>query len=106
MGQQTLGGTDISDLREEYRQKVLEELPAAATEASDWPISEDHCFGRVVLDTLFEDEWTTHLDGSPAYEQLSATELRSAIQIAERMLSEGKPVVEALNEKSLRWRKE
>jgi hypothetical protein len=34
MGQQTLSGTDISALREEYLQKVTEELPAKAQASS------------------------------------------------------------------------
>lgn len=52
MEQQTLHGAGLSKLREEYRRKVTEELPAAAADAGDWPIDEDYCFARVVLDTL------------------------------------------------------
>lgn len=106
MTQQTLGGDDISALRREYRRKVTEELPARARAAGDWPIDEDHCFGRVVLDNLFEDEWTDHVADSPAYENLSPEELRSAIEIADRLLTDGRPAVETLNENSLRWRGE
>ena len=106
MGQETLDGTDITALRETYRRKVTEELPRAARDAGDWPIRLDHCFGRVVLDDLFEDEWYDHVDGRPAYEALSEAELRAAIETADRMLAGGRPVVAELNRNSLRWRGE
>jgi hypothetical protein len=106
MGQETLDGTDITTLRETYRRKVTEELPRAARDADDWPIHLDHCFGRVVLDNLFEDEWYDHVDGRPAYEALSEAELRAAIDIADQMLADGRPAVVELNENSLRWRDE
>jgi hypothetical protein len=104
MGQETLRGDDLSQLRDTYRRKVHEELPERAQNSDNWPIHLDHCFGRVVLDNLFEDEWYDHVDGRPAYEHLSTQELGAAIDIADRMLAEGRPAVERLNENSLRWR--
>jgi hypothetical protein len=104
MGQETLDGEDLSQLRERYRQTVHEELPATAQNSDGWPIHLDHCFGRVVLDNLFEDEWYDHVDGRPAYEHLSAEQLRTALDIADRMLTEGRPAVEQYNQNSLRWR--
>lgn len=83
-----------------------EALPEAARRSDGWPIHLDHCFGRVVLDNLFGDEWYDHVEGRPAYEHLSREELAEAIEIADRMLEEGRPVVEELNERSLRWRGE
>ncbi len=106
VGQRTLDGGDISELREEYDRKVNEELPAVARRSDGWPIRLDHCFGRVVLDTLFEDEWYDHVDGRPAVESLSREELRAAVDVADRMLEGGRPVVEELNRNSLRWRDE
>lgn len=104
MGQQTLSGTDISALRKVYLQKVTEELPAKAQATDSWPITRDHCFARVVLDNIFEDKWSHHISRPPAYKQLSEDQLQAAIGIADRMLTEGRPAVEALNEQSLRWR--
>lgn len=106
MGQQTLDGDDLTDLRESYRRRVFEQLPRRAREAGDWPIEADHCFARVVLDALFEAEWYDHVDGRPAYEHLSAEQLRAAIAIADRLLEAGKPAVETLNDNSLAWRGE
>ena len=104
VGQQTLGGDDLSDLRAEYKEKVTQELPERAQNSDGWPIHLDHCFGRVVLDTLFGDEWYDYVDGRPAYEHLSQDELQDAIDIADRMLEEGRPAVEKLNHNSLEWR--
>ena len=104
MGQRTLTGADLSALRAEYDRKVHHALPARAREAGDWPIRADHCFARVVLDSVFDDVWYDHVDGRPAYEHLTADELRAAIDVADRMLDGGRPVVAELNANSLRRR--
>lgn len=104
MGQETLNEENISDLRDEYSRKVTEELPEKAQHSDGWPIHLDHCFARVVLDNLFRDKWYNHVDGRPAYENLSCEELNEAIKIADRMLTEGKSAVEELNQNSLQWR--
>ncbi|ELZ46991.1 hypothetical protein C464_10059 [Halorubrum coriense DSM 10284] len=104
MGQETLNGVDISELRATYDRKVREELPARATD--DWPIRADHCFARVVLDNVFGGPWDEHVSGRPAYERLSVAELEAAVEIADVMLAEGRPAVERYDENSLRWRGE
>lgn len=106
MGQRTLDGANLTELRATYERRVFEQLPRRAREAGDWPIDEDHCFARVVLDALFEDVWYDHVDGRPAVDHLSAEQLRDAIAIAERLLAEGRPAVTALNDDSLAWRDE
>jgi hypothetical protein len=102
--QETLDGVDVSELRGEFDQKVNKRLPEQAQNSDGWPIHLDHCFGRVVLDNLFENEWYGYVDGRPADENRSPEELREAIAIADRMLEEEQPVVTELNENSLRWR--
>ena len=104
MTQETLDGQDLSQLRATYQRRVNEDLPESARSSEGWPVQLDHCFGRIVLDNLFGDEWYSHVTGRPAYEHLSAGELRGAVEIADRMLNEGKPAVEELNRNSLRWR--
>ena len=42
--------------------------------------------------------------GGPAFTQLSDDQLRSAIALAERILTEGDPLLRRLSEQSLRWR--
>ena len=105
MGQRTLDGDDISELRAAYVRRVTEELPRAARREG-WPIRDDHCFARVVLDNVFGDAWYGHVDGRPAYRHLSPAELAAAVALADRMLEAGRPAVEALNRDSLRWRGE
>mgnify|MGYP000123806531 CR=1 FL=1 len=104
MDQQTLDGTDISELRRRYRRLITESLPRAAQSGEGWPLHADHCFVRVVLDNVFEDEWYDQVDGRPAQENLSAAQLRSAIDIAERLLEAGPSLAADLNDRSLRWR--
>ncbi|QAU11988.1 hypothetical protein EKH57_04040 [Halorubrum sp. BOL3-1] len=104
MGQRTLGGDDLSELRRRYRALVTTELPRAARVRGDWPVSEDHCFARIVLDDVFDGVWYDHVAGRPAYEHLSASQLRDAVETAERLLDEGNPLVDELNRQSLAWR--
>lgn len=104
MGQQTLDGTDITALREQYHTLVDEQLPAAADD--NWPVQADHCFARIVLDSVFEDRWDDHVEGRPAYRSLSAAELRRAIDVAEQLLAGGPTVVREYNIASLRYREQ
>jgi hypothetical protein len=94
---------DTTALRAEYRELTAERLPAQATAA--WPVQADHCFQRIVLDTLFGDVWYDHVTARPAVESLTADQLREAIRIAESMLDDPERVAE-LNRASLRYRGE
>lgn len=96
---------DTAALQAEYRRLTEDVLPAQAREGEGWPVREDHCFQRIVLDTLFEDEWYDHVAGRPARESLTADQLRAAIRIAESMRERPERVAE-LNERSLRYRGE
>jgi hypothetical protein len=94
---------DTHALRERYLRLTGEVLPAEAT--TEWPVREDHCFRRIVLDTLYDDVWYDHVAGRPAVDHLSADELRRAIRIAESMT--GSPErVRQLNDASLRRRRD
>lgn len=95
---------DRYDLQARYLDLTRVELPAAARKHG-WPITEDHCFMRVILDALFEGCWYDHLDRRlRAYKQLDTAQLGRAIALGQRMLDEGEPTVTALNRQSLRWR--
>ena len=63
MGQRTLDGTDLSELRGRYRRLVTTELPRAARTGDDWPVREDHCFARIVVDDVFSGGWNDHESG-------------------------------------------
>jgi len=94
---------DTSTLQAEYRRLTERRLPARADD--EWPVQADHCFQRIVLDALFEDEWYDHVADRPAHAALTADQLRAAIAIAESMLEDPERVAE-LNERSLRYRGE
>jgi hypothetical protein len=94
---------DTTALQAEYRRLTEQRLPARADD--DWPVQDDHCFQRIVLDTLFEDEWYDYVADRPAYAALTADQLRTAIAVAESMLDDPDRVAE-LNERSLRYRDE
>jgi hypothetical protein len=106
VGQRDLSGSDIEELRSVYTEKVNSKLPEEAKKQGNWPVDEDHCFGRIVLDNLFEDVWYRHIEERPAYMNLSRQELKEAVGIADRMLSKGREEVEVLNQKSLSYREE
>jgi hypothetical protein len=87
-----------------YRELVLDQLPARARRHG-WVVTQDHCFGRIVLDTTVGRCWYDVLDRrSPAYLQLTDDQLLTAVGLAERMLAEGDPLVRRLNATSLQWR--
>ncbi len=44
---------DRYDLQARYLQLTREDLPAAALREG-WPVRDDHCFMRIVLDHLFD----------------------------------------------------
>ncbi len=88
-----------------YRELVLHELPRRAREGR-WVVSDDHCFGRIVLDHAVSGRWYDVLDRrrSPAFAQLSDEQLAAAVALAERVLAEGDPLLRALDAQSLEWR--
>ena len=94
-----------ADLEARYRALVLHELPARAREGR-WVVSNDHCFGRIVLDHAVGGRWYDVLDRrrSPAFAQLSDEQLEGAVALAERVLAAGDPLLRELDAQSLAWR--
>lgn len=70
----------------------------------NWPIQENHCFQRVILDNLFNGVWQTHLS-SPAYKNMSINQLKSAINTCENIRA-GSVSIYKLNQQSIDWRKQ
>ena len=60
-------------------------------------VSDDHCFGRIVLDHAVGGRWYDVLDRrrSPAFAQLTDEQLATAVALAERVLAEGDPLLRA-----------
>ena len=93
------------ELLARYRALVLGELPRRAR-AGRWVVTDDHCFGRIVLDHAVAGCWYDVLDRrrSPAFAQLSDEQLAGAVALAERVLTEGDPLLRRLDAQSLEWR--
>ncbi len=93
------------ELLARYRALVLGELPRRAR-AGRWVVTDDHCFGRIVLDHAVAGCWYDVLDRrrSPAFAQLSDEQLAGAVALAERVLTEGDPLLRRLDAQSLAWR--
>ncbi len=92
------------ELEARYLALVRELLPAAAR-AQGWTLREDHCFGRVLLDDAVGGCWYDVLDRRrAAFRQLDDAQLAGAVVLAERLLTEGDPLLRELDDQSLRWR--
>jgi hypothetical protein len=94
-----------AELLARYRELVLRELPRRAR-AGHWVVTDDHCFGRIVLDHAVGRRWYDVLDRqrSPAFVQLTDDQLAAAVTLAERVLAEGDPLLRELDARSLGWR--
>lgn len=95
---------DRAALLTRYRDLVRTELPARAAEQG-WVLRLDHCFGRVLLDTAVGRCWYEVLDRRRAAPpQLDDARLAIAVELGERLLVEGDPLLRALDAQSLVWR--
>jgi hypothetical protein len=77
-------------------------LPVMA-ERHAWPISNDHCFMRVCLDTAIGAPWHMHVR-RPAIRHLSDSQLAAAIAVAEALLL-APDTLGQLNQQSIQARK-
>ena len=95
---------DRPQLEQRYRELVRTELPAAAR-AGGWVLVHDHCFGRVLLDDAVGGCWYDVLDRRrTAFRQLDDAQLAGAVELGERLLREGDPLLRELDARSLAWR--
>lgn len=91
------------DLVQRYLQLTREVLPELArTERVEWPVQNDHCFQRIVLDTVSNGVWYDHIR-RPAYVHLSMDQAWQAVQMCEDIVAGSTDLAE-LNRKSLLWR--
>ena len=78
-------------------------LPAMARGGDvRWPVREDHCFQRIVLDHVCGGVWYDTLK-RPAYKHLSYAQAEAAATLA-RDIADGRADLAALNRQSLIWR--
>ncbi|MEM1065736.1 MAG: hypothetical protein AAF771_12865 [Pseudomonadota bacterium] len=74
----------------------------ARTGTVTWPVRNDHCFQRIVLDAVCGGSWYAYLK-RPAYAHLSVAQAAEAVNLCERIIS-GEADLWALNRQSLQWR--
>ena len=78
-------------------------MPALArTTKRHWPVRNNHCFQRIVLDTIYAGIWHDHIP-RPAYQHLGETEAMRAVHLCEQIIS-GETDLILLNRQSLNWR--
>ena len=86
-----------------YMKLTKEVMPKMASDkAFQWPVRYDHCFQRIVLDTICNGSWHDHLE-RPAYKHLSRNQALKAVQLCEDIIA-GRADLNALNRQSLLWR--
>ncbi len=92
----------------EIYSKILPSLARAQDHAQpEWPVTLDHCFGRIILDnTIGEglEQWDKRLN-RPAVRNMSLEQLKKAIELAER-IKNGDDNLAELNLQSLKIRGE
>ena len=91
------------DLVNTYLHLTREVLPSLArSNRQDWPVREDHCFQRIVLDTICDGVWYEHVV-RPAYKNLTNDEAQRAVDLCYE-IAEGHADLRQLNNQSLIWR--
>lgn len=69
---------------------------------TDWPVVNDHCFQRIVLDAICGGVWYDHI-ARPAYKHLTTAQAQQAVDLCKAIIA-GQADLHALNHQSLHWR--
>ena len=94
---------ETRDLIATYMNLTKKVLPLlAGSDEHNWPIREDHCFQRIVLDTICEGVWYEHLT-RPAYRHLTNDQAQRAVDLCHSIIV-GQVDLYELNHQSLVWR--
>ena len=94
-------------LEQSYLYLTQAHLPRLAQQSpNQWMIKEGHCFQRILLDHVFQSVWYDHIPPQkrPAYKQLNNQQLSKAIHMAYELSSENIPLLQKLQQQSLRFR--
>ncbi len=93
----------MQELINSYLYLTKNVLPSLAKDGSRaWPVVEDHCFQRIVLDTICGGVWYEFID-RPAYKHLTMEQVTAAVQLCEAII-DGHSNIQELNQQSLIWR--
>ena len=94
---------ETDDLVSAYLHLTKEVLPALARNGRrNWPVSDDHCFQRIILDHVCGGVWYENLD-HPAYKNLTKDQVQRAVKLCED-IADGHKDLQKLNQQSLIWR--
>ena len=94
---------DMQELINSYLHLTKNVLPSLAKDGSrTWPVVEDHCFQRIVLDTICGGIWYEFID-RPAYKHLTMEQVSAAVQLCEAII-DGNSNIQELKQQSLIWR--
>ncbi|HEY9876993.1 MAG TPA: hypothetical protein V6D29_00995 [Leptolyngbyaceae cyanobacterium] len=98
--------TRLEQLRSQYLELTNRTLPELA-QTRQFPVQDNHCFQRIILDNLFGCCWYEVLDRTKdtAYKQLSEEELEGAIALANTIIAQPDDYLQKLNQNSLYWRR-
>ena len=91
-------------LVEELVRRVDAVLPALAAAAPGWPVRHNHCFRRIVYDTLAGEPWRSRWP-APAVAHMTEAELAAALALCDRLAAEGPALCREWNTASLRGRR-
>ncbi len=89
-------------LEQRWLTLTRETMPALAAERV-WPVRNDHCFQRILLDNAVGGVWYEAVSKRPAYRHAEAAVLTRAVALGEAVLAGSADLV-ALNRQSLAWR--
>ena len=91
------------DLIMQYIIFTKEVMPKMARDkVFQWPVRYDHCFQRIVLDTICNGSWYEHIE-KPAYKNLNRNQAIKAVELCEDIIA-GRVDLNILNRQSLSWR--
>ena len=92
-----------ANLVSQYMILTKEIMPnLARTSHRHWPVRNDHCFQRIVLDAVCDGVWYDHLP-RPAYKNLTHDQAANAVDLCNDIISDDTDLI-ALNRQSLKWR--
>ncbi|MEL7254826.1 MAG: hypothetical protein AAFZ04_07580 [Pseudomonadota bacterium] len=98
---------DLDDAREEAIARYLhlskDVMPTMARNPDRaWPVVNDHCFQRIVLDAVSGGVWYDHI-ARPAYRNMTKEQAEKAVTLCEGIIAGTEDIV-ALNRQSLIFR--
>ena len=92
-----------ADLVFRYIVLTKEVMPhLSRTSHKHWPVSNDHCFQRIILDAVCGGVWYDYLP-RPAYKNLTHDQAANAVKLCNDIISGDADLI-VLNKQSLQWR--